>query len=99
MVEGLGETFTLRRSKPLDKLTIGVGQSRLLNGVPVASVNREAAEMAYVLATLDVVKVAPREYDWNAVDDETLIVKLWADWDVWNNSFRGPQPDVAGATG
>lgn len=88
--ESLGTAFLLRRTKAMDTIEIGLKQARRLQGLGTAVVNRDAGDLAYVIAVLDTVIVDPKEYDWDNVEELQDILDLYDEWYKWNQSFRKP---------
>lgn len=84
-------SFRLRRTKAMDTVEIGLRQASILKGLGNSVVNRDAGDLAYVIAVLSTVLVDPKEYDWDEVLEVQDILDLYNEWNKWNMSFRKAQ--------
>lgn len=97
-VDSLDAAVTLRRLRAMDKIEVGLQQSLLLRGHKIDMLNGEAVDLSYMIATLRVALVEPRDFPFDELDDDGFI-QLWKEWDEFSKSFRKPEPGTVESAG
>jgi hypothetical protein len=87
-------SFTFRRRKVRDSVTIAIRQDDLCAGQK-AKMNNEAINLTYALASLAIVLEAPSAFDFGDVEDDIAVTSIFLEYERWRAGF--PQPAAPGA--
>ncbi|NMP20773.1 hypothetical protein [Sulfobacillus harzensis] len=91
-------SWTLKRLGMLDEQRVA-GQATLMLGCPFDEAPLRSREIAWMWATITVATVdEPKNWDWNAQPDTTVLETLYTQYIEWDRSFRRPVDGDAGVT-
>lgn len=82
-------TFVFHYPSLMEQVQIGVMKAKMLDGVPVNSVDTLTDNIAFMTATLHVVMdSAPEWFNLDKLDDFTALFRVYNEFAQWRESFR-----------